>query len=474
MNVFQGWVDRLLKRDAKRPATLPPLLFAPTPVPPPPASLTQDTRRQEALHVLRNAHSAADWRRLSRDRNGFVREAAVRQLMQIDDSEALTCLIERLNDFVPQVRELADQGVRRFLAPRYALILTEVLDLFMALEHRSRTDHRAMLGTVIDILSLPLIRDTTLQAFLQARGPAARLMLDILQRAFAEDVQGVLARAQAHSDPSVQRLALQACLTLPEEYARPLIAAALGSRAANLRLNALRAWLSLSNSPEHVHPLLENAVLDPSASVRSLARFVAPQWQVNCHEVLQQRLTRPAPTRQREWIGLIGLIRELKSPQPTTLLLATHHAAPGVRSMALETLEQLCGDASLDPLICALNDPAPRVFRMAVHLLGKQSSAAVDESVSQLLRNSALAQEHRRALVSIKASWQQLAYWMQGWREAGNDADQWLAEVNRWCETRHQTSDYTTPRALRLELLDELTELESQGLVAGGTAASLR
>ncbi|POA31408.1 MULTISPECIES: HEAT repeat domain-containing protein [unclassified Pseudomonas] len=479
MNAFQGWLKRIFNRAAHTTSTI--ALRDETPLPREVRNedlrTDEEIRRDQAMAVLSTARSTGDWCALSRHRNGFVREAAVRRLMQIEGRYALAALIDSLNDYVPQIRTLASDHVQRFLDPQHAVMLIQVLDSFISLAQKNRIDHQSTLTNVIRILATPSVRDTTLEAFKATHGKPARLLLEILEKAFAHDLAHMLEIALNHQDPSVQRLALQASLQLPDAQVQALLLGALTSHAANLRVNALRAWLNLANTPDQIHCVLKRALFDTSTSVRSLARWASSKWQLDCREVLLQRLQAPLPTTQREWIGLIGLVRELNEPQAREMLeSAVEYSAPRVRAQALETFEQVCGEASLPALIRALGDPSPRVFRVAVDVLRKQSSTAVDGPVSDLLESGSrtLSHEHRRALVSIKASWEQLNYWMRGLSQADTDNGDWLAEINRWCETRHKTSDYTTPKALRLQLLHALGELESQGKVAGGTVASLR
>ncbi|AZC49921.1 hypothetical protein [Pseudomonas chlororaphis] len=68
-------------------------------------------RVREVMDTL-DRHSA--WLELSRFGNGFVRQAAVRGLAAQPSAEALAALLERLNDWVPQVRQEAAAAVEAY------------------------------------------------------------------------------------------------------------------------------------------------------------------------------------------------------------------------------------------------------------------------------------------------------------------------------------------------------------------------
>lgn len=156
-------------------------------------------RRDEALQLLRHAEKTGDWITLSNYRNGFVREVAVRELIDRPSPGALVALIERLNDWVPQVRDLAKAGLARYLSPTHVPALLFALEDFMALALRHRADHAPTLKAVRAVLQSVEADDEVYTSFLTRQGRAARYLFTLLLEKDG-DRQTLLRDALAHRD----------------------------------------------------------------------------------------------------------------------------------------------------------------------------------------------------------------------------------------------------------------------------------
>lgn len=113
MNTIRDWLQRLKNKQAP--------------------SSWHDQRRLQALQLLEQVDRTVTWVELSRHSDGFIREIAVRELCNQRCAEALKALIERQNDWVAQVRELAVDGVARYLSQPNAEALLYALEPLLAL-----------------------------------------------------------------------------------------------------------------------------------------------------------------------------------------------------------------------------------------------------------------------------------------------------------------------------------------------------
>jgi HEAT repeat protein len=442
-----------------------------------PPQTWDDYRREEARQLLAGNKSLQDWILLSESSNGFVREVAVRTLSLSKNPDALPALIDRLNDWVPQVRDLATSGVQHYLRAEQAQALLSALDHFIALANKGRNDHSETLAAVHIALSQAQACPATLEAFKSQTSKPARFLFALLLEAGCVDQVALIELGIDHHEISVQRLALQATRGLPKELAQGLLRKGLEKRSTGLRLAALRAWLTVVDTNELVHPELASALFDSSASLRYLARWAAPAWQFDCNQVLLQRLEKKPPSTSREWIGLIGLARELKQQCASSMLQsALTHPSPRVRAQALESLTQLNGENMLPQLFVALEDSSERVFACAMALLAEQPHACIDSPLSTLLDSGSthLSDDRLRALMSLKPSWQELDSLLRAMERSVGSRGFWLAEVRRWCATRYGTSDYHTTTSTRGRLLIKLEDLEIAGELPRGTTSSLR
>ena len=182
----------------------------------------EDRRHHEAMEALAGCKGESDWLTLSRHGNGFVRELAVRELSELPSPEALAALLERVNDWVPQVRQLANAGVQRYLTSEHAPALLHALQPLMALAERQRADHSQTLAAARTVLQGAEVSDSVLTAFLAQQGKSARFLFDLLLEA-SDEPTDLLGKALAHREMTVRQMAVSACQSLPAEQAVPLL-----------------------------------------------------------------------------------------------------------------------------------------------------------------------------------------------------------------------------------------------------------
>lgn len=428
----------------------------------------EDCRHQEALQALAGCKGEGDWLTLSRHGNGFVREVAVRELNELLSPEALAALLERLNDWVPQVRQQADAGVRRYLMAEHAPALLYALQPLMALAERQRADHTETLARARTALQGAEVRDTVLAAFVVQHGKSARFLFDLLLEASDEPVS-LLGKALVHREMTVRQMAVSACQNMPAEQAVPLLQLALATPGASVRVKALHALLSLLDDPRD---MLRGALLDASPAVRSLARWAAPRWQLDAGEVLTNRLDAALPKSKREWLGVHGLASELQvSLNERWRAAALRSPMASVRLAALASL----GDEHLSEQLVMLDDPADKVFAKACEQLGRQPWNALEAELDRRLDRDwqHLPDQRRAALMALRPRWQQLAYLLRRLDSDIQQRDYWLASIATWCQQQYLMVDPSTAPAERRSLLARVAELQDSGALPPGCVTRL-
>lgn len=429
----------------------------------------ENRRHHEALETLEACAGHGDWLALSTHDNGFVREVAVRELSEQPSPEALAALLERVNDWVPQIRHLALNGVQRYLVPEHAPALLHALQPLMALAERQRADHGPTLAATRAVLQKPEVRNEVEAAFTARHGKAARFLFALLLEA-SDDPAALLSKALGHREMTVRQLAVSACQALPAELARPLLLQAFKTPGASVRVNALRCLLPLLDDPR---ALLREALLDPSPAVRCLARWAAPRWQVDAREALNARLHQSAPGNKREWLGLLGLACELAVELEEHWKDAAQQAhASSVRLAAVENLTQ----ADLARQLMALDDSADKVFAKAVELLRAQDWNRVAKELDIRLDDGwyDLPSDRRAAIMRLRPRWQQLAYLLRRLNNAPEEQAYWLEQVNNWCSRQYLMVDPVTAKPEREQLTQRVERLELDGLLLKGSANRLR
>lgn len=419
--------------------------------------------------VLERHDACSAWVILSRSYNGFVREAALRGLSDPVSAEALEVLFERLNDWVPQVREQAVLGLEKYLVPEQIGLLLQVLSGLLALRNKQRADHDSTFAKVRAVLLADSVRPQVEEAFRGSTGKASRFLFAVLLEEPAARMV-LLESSVLHRDVTVRQLAVDACVGLPTIQALPLLERAMQASGASVRVKALRVLLTLIEDPR---AQLRAAMFDASAAMRCLARWAAPRWQLDCRQELLIRLTGPVPCCKREWLGLIGLARELnESLADPVVARALMFSSANVRLQALNAL----GERGVMQQIEALNDPSDKVFNAAIALLRQQPWSRFEEALERLLNMHwyQLPDSRRWLLLTLKAGWRQLEFLLRRYDQGRDESAYWLDQLAHCCSARYTLVDSSTPKMLRQALQQRLQELEEAGALPRGSVSLLK
>ncbi|MBK5400786.1 PBS lyase [Pseudomonas sp. TH39(2020)] len=425
-------------------------------------------RRDEAAHLLGKAKESGDWIALTIHYNGFIREVAIRALRDQPSPEALVALIERLNDWVPQIRDLATESLNHYLSPSHVQALLFALEPLMALASRHRADHGPTLRAVRNTLQATEVHSDVYANFLARQGSAARYLFKLLLEKDI-DKQTLLRDALAHRELTVRVAGVAACQALPDAQALQLLREALPRPGAKVRVCVMRALLPLLENPQ---PLLCAALLDDSRSIRSLARWVAPKHDIDARAILAGRLTEAFPKAKRGWLGILGLAAELDVElEQRWLMAAARSNYPTVRQAAMG---QLSEGQSVE-LFAALDDPSDTVFLAAVAQLNKQSWASLHTGLDAKLDRDwhELSDKRRHALMRLRPKWQQVAYLLARLTTEPTVQVFWAKKVNLWCEEQYQIVDPVTSRSERGKLIEQLRGLASEGLISSTNFARI-
>lgn len=441
MSSVRNWLDRLKNRQV-------------------PTTSWAQHRREEAIELLENAESNGTWLALSTHHNGFIREVAVRALCSLHSPAALVALIDRLNDWVPQVRDLAAAGLSHYLKASQAQALLFALEPLMGLALRQRADHGPTLMAARAALQSPGVRDEIHANFLTRQGKAARYLFALLLEKDTAP-EALLRDALAHRELTVRLAAVSACQALPAAQASPLLMTALARPGANVRVCVLRTLLPLLDDPQ---PVLRKALLDASPSVRNLARWAATAHNVDPRQVLTEQLNLGLPTAKRDWLGTLGLATELGAElDELWLTQALGSSYLTVRHAAV----RLLGDDRLPQLLEALDDPSDTVFCAVVARLARQPWTSLSATLNAKLDRDwhELSTTRRQAMLQLLPGWQQVAYLLARLETEPVVQGFWLRQVTLWCDRQYQIVDPVTSKTERERLMETLRNLSAKGLI---------
>lgn len=303
---------------------------------------------------------------LARSANGYVREGALRHLQSTPGPVALTAALDRLNDWVPQVRLVAREIFLAHLSARRVDDLLACITHLYLLQHKTRTNHAELLERTAALLTEEQYRHQFVQTFHQSRGKVARLLLEWLLK--HADSTAVIHEGLMHADPSVRAKALAAVAMRPAHEQKSCFELALKDRSASIRTSALRLAMSANSAPAERMAYCEPMLLDASAGVRSTARWYADKLGFDLGAFDQSAVLGPLSVGQLTallWEGAKG------SPAIFAQLAEANlaHAKASVRLAALRLLLIQFPERRLSLINAAWSDPSLKLKRAVLDML---------------------------------------------------------------------------------------------------------
>jgi len=385
-------------------APAPPAAPAPQPAAPvadAPAGPVADPRFPKAWRAVQLAelqrHTSLDGLRpYLQNGDGYVRQAAVEHGSRLDVPGMLTLLIERLNDWVPQVRQAtlrALDGALRHVAPAHIIA---ALPAAYRLAQAGRTAHGAWIAHFEQTALARAGNDALVAALGHADIHVARAACRLLADTGALDAEALFcAVIPASHDVVLASLAFAHLDRHAGGIGDSLLMRAMQSPLTAIRVRALERLLQ----DGAVH-LPEGALLARQSQLRRVAkRFIAQQG-ADVAGLYAEALRAPG---NPHWKIIVCLLELGQSRQVGYLgqvrgFLA--HPEARVREAATLAWLHLAPAAKDEIALSALADPAPRLHKLALKLVRKHGAYLPFSQVQALLA----APAHWRSLLAFAAS----------------------------------------------------------------------
>ncbi len=342
--------------------------------------------------------------------DGFIRKAAVRKLARFDSAVALQAVIVRLNDWVPQVREAASVALKAFLREAYLPVLLDCLESILALERKTRADHRENLEALTALLAWPEARARVEDRFAASGRHVARFLFGVLARNVAGSGDRFLALAAGHRDVAIRVLAVSALSRFVDDDADRMLDGLMRDPHAKVRGEALRELWKRPLPPERRACLMRAGLLDASESVRALAGLLAEREGLDVGGLLAGWIGDES-VRAGYAAGLLGLIgsRGFGDGLPYVRESAGHPRAV-VRAAALAAWVRLDRDGADEAVTTLLGDSSSRVARLACRLVARGDVVLTRVQFEAAIASSLDRRMFRRAVetAALLSTWDRL------------------------------------------------------------------
>lgn len=366
------------------------------------------------------------------DVDGYVREAALRQLACISGASELPFVLVRLNDWVEQIRLLASRILEQCMTPDNASCFVGSLPLVLDLGGRSRTYHSGTIDSVVTLLQRPETR----AALLDGTGsPDARVRRHCLSIALgAKDVEkgDILLRAAQDGEPMIRLWAARE-LSSCEIGDLPEVGRLLEQdRSAPVRKTILQ--LQAEGSLEAARVRLTTALLDANPSVRSIAQYYLRK--ANAVTLPGFYVDAVTKCTGKTLEGAIAGIAETGSSRDAAAVAPfAAHKNRKVRRVAIKALARLADEDYEQLFMELLSTGTPGDSKKARDVLARKRRDSLAQQLWEAFQTDPRPHVRGNALlvVSKLSKWVSLSYLLR----AAGDADASLANdargyLRRW------------------------------------------
>lgn len=342
---------------------------------------------------------------LSRSYSGYTRESAVIELESYPSEKTIDALIERANDWVPQVRRAAQNVLLRICNDKTVPYFINQLHKIYHLKECKREDHTAFVNNIQQLLLRYNVNAlTTLN---KCDSVSALLYTRLLKKSGKIDLLQLAHACLEHSHMSVRLYAVSLSSKLEETQGKALQLKGIEDKSGIVRRNALR--LLLRHHSESSYRLSLNFLYDKEKSVRSQALFYLKNNGFKCKQAFIEQLSTENLHRQR--VAIWGLTELFAKSAVDLIFPSLHSTYPSIRTLALKACFVLCEEDLLEEIVeKMLNDNSSRVMKECSRLYKKNSVHIGNEALIKAINSQANEKNYRYILKMTHTmnKWEQL------------------------------------------------------------------
>ncbi len=202
------------------------------------------------------------------NRNGFVRELALKQLLQNITSQNIPFILARLNDYVEEIRNIASAGLSEVLKDEYRECLLQNLKYIYHFKDQQHVTSQQAYLQIMDFL----FSDENILEYINVDNDQSRyLIANILMGRDCDQVK-LAEWFMRDTFFLIRKLALSCSDVLPRESLRVL----LNDHSSTIRKSMLY-WLADHGTIEEQNRYYCEKLMDVSRTVRQLAQFYLKQ-----------------------------------------------------------------------------------------------------------------------------------------------------------------------------------------------------
>lgn len=391
---------------------------------------------------------------LAQSPNGYDREQAIKKMREKCDAIFLDALLVRVNDWVPQVRDLARETIKELMIEANREAFIEKLDLIWQLKKKGRCDHTQLLIDVSKFVLQNVSKEKLIEKATSENKSLARVAYELLSEQMS--LRDLIQLALLSKDVIIIKRGAAYLDKLSDSDFDNILEGMINSSNAYLRCVVLQ--IGMRKTPERIKTSFVHMLVDNSADIRIVSINFFNNTGLNIKEFYFEQLSKSSKARIKA-NAILGLGQMRSTDCVDTLRPYLVHSLATIREAAFRTLYSfLPNDAFIRNVVL---DNSPRVAKTAIFLIRKNEKKV---SFDELMRWFESAQPHAiKGLIRLarqSGKWDELILILKFFRKAPEiyslALKDWLAVFNKQQElpTAEQISTIQGLRQIVLENLD--------------------
>jgi len=407
--------------------------------------------------------------------DGYVREAAVRELGKTQTGAELPFLFLRANDWVSQIRSAAREFLLKRIRTDYIPHLMAWLPLALRLTKMSRDDHSTVVEAVRALLLSSDARPALQEGFQSKDLFARRFCFELAMNSNDNDCLPVLKLAFGQRDTEIRKAGIHRLRSItPSEASKRMLLQAISNNFAAVRREALEIFAE--KYPDEAAQQFQSALFDANVVVREGAQYYFQKKSTldlrTLYSGALQNSNVPRLCAAVAGLGETGPLNDAQLLEPFL-----HDQSSRIRAAALHAIARLNLDAYFEEFVLALEDSSSRVTEEALRALCKKPNLVGGQRLWEIYDRCSHPHGKRRALFLLARinKWDSIAFLVQSlMAQDSSFVDLSQKYITRWFARYNRSfATPTAEQASRLRdvlnrcnlLLDSGTQLQLNSML---------
>ncbi|WP_193746781.1 HEAT repeat domain-containing protein [Paenibacillus shenyangensis] len=396
--------------------------------------------------------------------NGYVREEALKRIIQFHDGSEIPFLLIRMNDWVSPIRFHTYKALKQRIHTHNAGAFIRNITLVKRLESCGRDRYEALTESIYDLLRQSECLSELEQGTISTDRDIRRFCLQMALESRAAVPVEVLEKALYDRDASIRLWAARKTgNVLSGSDLQKILLLMVQDSFPSVRREALE--LMAHHFPEQAIPFLREGLLDRNAVIREIARrHLALSESISYAEFYMDKIW--SDNEKHLAAALYGLGETGQRADAEIIAEYMHYPAIHVRKAVVHSLARLDADTYQELLWQSLLDSQPGISREAVQAFQRHAYLLEKDELVHGIVNSDCVHVQRNMLRLLPA--------FGGWQHLESLLDIMAGTRTSWIQQAsiHQLNNWThvSGRSYRSRLTSEqeqvmLNKLESCAII---------